>query len=155
MADFVFNISKGKVAELIQRVVDNDPAASEVNIMLLQASAADATAQDYDTYTAVLGDAGTTEANFTNYARKEITNPTVAVDDAQDRMEAQIPDQTWTAAGNGTNNTLTDLVVGYDPLGTNVDANIIPLTQHDFAVTTDGNDLTADFTTNVDFFRAA
>jgi hypothetical protein len=49
----------------------------------------------------------------------------------------------------------SDLVIGYDnDTGSGTDANITPLTQHDFAVTPDGSDITAQIATG-GFFRAS
>lgn len=157
MADFVFNVAKGHVSEYAVRVLNADPANAEFVVVLLDASVADATAEDYDDLAAVLGDAGTVEATFTNYARKttptEIANLTRTVDDVNDRVDLDVDDIVWTAAGNGANNTLTDLLFCFDSdTGAGTDANIVPCTQHDFAVTTDGSDLTAQV---ANFFRAS
>ena len=63
-------------------------------------------------------------------------------DDTNDRYDIDIPDQTWTS-------------VGYDSDTTGgTDANILPCTHHDFSVTTDGSDLTAQIDA-AGFFRAA
>lgn len=155
MADGVFNISKGKVAELAARVVANDPANSAIHVELAFGAATDATIKDYDDLSALLGDAGVDIATFTNYTDKQETAPTVTVDDSGDKMDVDMPDQTWTSAGNGTNNTLTRLFVCYDgDTGAGTDSNIVPLTFHDFAVTTDGSDLTAQFNSQ-GFFSAS
>ena len=148
MADFVFNISLGRVAE---KCVDD---VNQLLVMLLKAAEADATYRDRDTVTAVLAEAGTTEAVFTNYARKTALTATTPVDDTNDRVDIDIPDQTWTAAGNGANDTLTDLIVAYEEdVGTPADTDRKPMTSHDFAVTTDGSDLTVQFNSS-GFYRA-
>ena len=145
MADFVFNIAKGAVAEMVR------DSGSALLILLLKTAEADATMKDYDTVAALL--AGTPdEADFTNYARKTGITGTITVDDTNDRVDIDIPDQTWTAAGGASNNTLTDLVVAYENAA--ADATRIPCTNHDFAVTTDGSDLTAQVNAS-GFFRAA
>ena len=157
MADFVFNIAKGRVSELANRVNNNDPTNSAIIVMLLDNSVADATAIDYDDFAALLGDASTAEATATNYTRKTITdssgNLTVTTDDTNDRVDVDVDDIVWTSLGNGTNNDITDLVFGYDSdTGAGTDANIEPLTQHDFVVTTQGTDVTAQV---ANFFRAS
>ena len=158
MGDAVFNISKGRVVEYYNRVENNDPAASEIVIILGIGAITDATLIDLDDVAAIIADAGFTEATFTNYARKDLTNaeldPLPAPDDTNDRFEVDLPDQTFTAAGNGANDTLTRLLTVYDSTGSQTDANLKPLTFHDFAVTTDGSDLTAQFNA-LGFFRAA
>ena len=133
MADFVFNIAKGALAEKIR------DGAANVGVLLIKTAESDALMKDRDTIADVL--AGSTEADFTNYARKTGLTGTVTVDDTNDRVDVDIPDQTWTAAGGGTNNTLAKAIVFYNEAGT--DATRIPLTAHDFVVTTDGTDLTA------------
>lgn len=148
MADGVFNIAKGRVNELVNRVANNDPTDSAIIVVLLKANEADGTLEDYDDLGTLLGAAGNTEADFTNYARKTLTDADLSAtspDDTANNMEAFITDQIWTSAGGASNNTLTKLLVCYDgDTGAGTDSNIIPLTHHDFSVTTDGNDLTAD-----------
>lgn len=147
MADGVFNVAKGRVNELHNRVAGNDPANSALVLVLLQASEADATLEDYDTLAALLGAAGNTEATFTNYARKVLTDADIsasAVDDANNRRESDIPDPTWASAGGATNNTMTKLLVCYDPDTTGGDDTaLIPLTHHDYTEATSGGDITA------------
>ena len=157
MADFVFNIAKGRVAELYNRVDLNDPANAALVILVLATTGVetDATLKDVDTVTALV--AGTTnEVTNSGYARKTLTDADIAAfapDDTNDRVDLDIPDQTWTAvaAGDGWN----DLVVTYDSDTTGgTDANIVPLTQHDFVVTPDGSDITAQIAA-AGFFRAS
>lgn len=145
MADFVFNISKGAVAEKVR------DGASSLLMLLLKANEAEATLKDRDDVAAILAN-GSTEADFTNYARKTGLTGTITVDDVNDRVDIDIPDQTWTAAGGGTNNTLTKLIIAYQEAA--ADASRVPLTSHDFAVTTDGSDIIAQVNA-AGFFRAS
>ena len=158
MADSVFNIAKGRVNQLHRDVNDNDPADSAIVVVALQAANADATLEDFDTLSALLADAGNTEADFTNYARKVLTDSDIAaptVDDTNSRQDADLPDQTYTSAGGASNNTLVKLLICFDPDTTGGDdTTIIPLTQHDFAITTDGTDVVAQFNA-AGYFRAA
>ncbi|HNH39703.1 MAG TPA: hypothetical protein PK912_14765, partial [Microthrixaceae bacterium] len=56
MSDFVFNIAKGRVAELFNRVDSNDPTNSAIIVVPVDRGAAtDATLKDLDTLSAVLG----------------------------------------------------------------------------------------------------
>jgi hypothetical protein len=74
----------------------------------------------------------------------------VTVDDTNDRTDVDIADQVWTAA---TGNAISDLLVAYDPDTTGgTDADLIPLTWHDFSITPDGSDVTA---TVSNFYRAS
>lgn len=155
MADFVFNIAKGRVAEYYNRVDSNDPANSALIIVALATSGleSDATLKDLATLAAVV--AGTTnEVTNSGYARKVLTDTDLAaltVDNTNDRMPCDLPDQTWTtvAAGDGW----SKLIVCYDSDTTaGTDSNIIPLTAHDFVITPDGSDIIA---TIADFYRAS
>lgn len=150
MADFVFNVAKGRVAELFNRVDQNDPTNSAIVVVAVVATATDAAMKDYDTLSALLGDANVAEATNANYARKVLTDADIASlspDDTNDLMQVTIADQTWSSVGAGDN--WTDLILCYDGDTTaGTDANIIPLTCHDFAVTPNGGDITADVGAN-------
>jgi hypothetical protein len=157
VANFVYNVGLGRVAALAARVNANDPADSALVIMALAASGieSDAVLKDKDTFADVVA-GSTNEVTNTGYSRKVLTDTggiTVTVDDTNDRVEVDIPDQTWTGVAAGDN--WSDLVIGYDnDTGSGTDANIIPLTQHDFAVTPDGSDITAQIATG-GFYRAS
>jgi len=157
VANQVFNIALGRVAELYNRVDTNDPANSALIIVILATAGieSDAVLKDKDTLADVV--AGTTnEVTNTGYARKTLTDADLvafAPDDANDRVDLDIPDQTWTGvvAGDGWN----DFLVCYDSDTTGgTDANIVPLTMHDFIVTPDGSDITAQIAA-AGFFRAS
>jgi hypothetical protein len=119
MADFVFTNAAGASAEKIR------DSAANVGIMLLKASEGDAGLKDRATLSAITGAAGNTEADFTNYARKTALTGTVTVDAANDRVDLSIPNQTWTAAGGATNNTLVKAIVFYQDAA--ADASRVPL----------------------------
>jgi hypothetical protein len=133
MANGVFNIAKGAFVEKIR------DGASNLLILLLKTNEAEATLIDRDTVADILAN-GSTEADFTNYARTTGITGTITVDDTNDRVDVDMPDQTWTSAGGTTNNTLTKAIVAYQESA--ADSGRIPLTHHDFAATTDGSDLT-------------
>jgi hypothetical protein len=157
MANQVFNIALGRAAELYNRVDTNDPTNSALIIAILAVSGieSDATLKDKDTLADVVS--GTTnEVTNSGYARKVLTDSDIvafAPDDTNDRVDLDIPDQTWTgvAAGDGW----SDFLVCYDNDTTGgTDANIVPLTMHDFAVTPDGSDITAQIAA-AGFYRAS
>lgn len=155
MADFVFNIAKGRIAELFNRVDTNDPANSALIIVCVDVGATtDATIKDFDTLAAVLA-GGVTERSATGWGRKTLTDADItmpAPDDTNDRMDLDIADQTWTSVTAGA---VTDLIICYDSDTTGgTDTNIIPLTQHDFAITPDGSDVVAQINA-AGFFRAS
>lgn len=159
MADFVFNIAKGRVAELANRVNANDPANSVFLVTLLAATGveSDAVLKDKDDFAALVSGA-TNEATNTGYSRKTLDNTagiTVTVDDTNDRVDVDIPDQTWTGLTNDGTGAVGDLVIAYDSDSTGgTDSGIVPLTLHDFAVTPDGSDVTAQVNA-AGFFRAS
>jgi hypothetical protein len=153
MANIVFNIAKGRVVELYNRVENNDPANSAIILVPIETSGleADATLIDADTLAAVL--AGTTNEQ-TTMGRKTLTDADLAAlpapDDTNDRYEVSLPTTTWTAA---TGNAISKILVCYDSDTTGgTDANIVPLTMFDFAQTPSGADI--QMTTGV-FFRAS
>ncbi|HEX6035774.1 MAG TPA: hypothetical protein VFY83_15135 [Anaerolineales bacterium] len=156
MANFVFNIAKGRVAEFYNRVKSNDPANSALIIVAIDANGdTDATMIDRDDLAALLGGLAN-EVTNTNYARKVLTDADLvafAPDDTNDRVDLDIPDQTWTAVAAGT--AWTDLLICYDPDTTGgTDAALIPLTCHDFAITPDGSDIVAQIAA-AGFYRAS
>ncbi|TDB88361.1 hypothetical protein E1264_11815 [Actinomadura sp. KC216] len=148
MANGVFNIALGKAGYYATL-----PAASDgLVVVLLKVAQADDTLRDHDTLAAVL--AANTEADFTNYARAAAAGVVVNVNDTSNLVDADMNDITWANAGGALNNTLVKLLVCYDPAtGSGTDAEIIPLTFHDFAVTTDGSSITAQVAAT-GFFRA-
>jgi hypothetical protein len=157
MANQVFNIALGRVAELYNRVDLSDPTNAVLVIAVLATSGieSDAVLKDKDDLAAVV--AGTTnEVTNSGYARKILSDTDIAAfapDDTNDRVDLDIADQTWTAvaAGDGWN----DIVIAYDSDSTGgTDANIVPLTLHDFVVTPDGSDITAQIAAT-GFFRAS
>jgi hypothetical protein len=120
-------------------------------MLLLKTAEADATLKDRDDVAAILAN-GSTEADFTNYARKTGLTGTITVDDTNDRVDVDIPDQTWAVAGGATNNTLVKLIIAYQEAA--ADASRVPLTSHDFAVTTDTSDIVAQVNA-AGFYRAS
>jgi hypothetical protein len=158
MANQMFNISLGRSVEFYNRVKNNDPAASELVVMLLAATGieSDAVLKDFNLFSEIV--AGTTnEATNTGYAKKVLADADLlawAPDDTNDRWDLDIPDQTWTALANDGTGAISDLVIGYDPVGTQTMTDVVPMTLHDFAVTPDGSDVTAQVAAT-GFFRAS
>lgn len=155
MGNFVFNRSKGRGVEYAERINANDPANSVFVIEAIASTATDATLLDLDDFAAIESDANTAEVAQSGYARKTINDSsgmTITYDDTNDRVDVDIADQTWTAVASG-GSAWTDLVFGYDSDSTaGTDSAIKPVSQHDFAVTTDGSDITAQIAV---FLRAA
>lgn len=153
MANIVFNIAKGRVVELYNRVESNDPANSAIVLVPIETSGleADSVLIDSDTLAALL--AGTTNEQ-TTMGRKILTDADLASlpapDDTNDRFEVSLPTVTWSGA---TGNAISKIAVCYDPDTTGgTDSSIIPLTLFDFAQTPSGADI--QMTGGV-FFRAS
>lgn len=147
MADFVFNISKGRFVEHYRRVDENDGANAVLYVHVWVTTATDATLIDLDTVAAIVADVNTAEATNANYAQKQLDDTDLAAfapDDTNDWTDVDIPDQTWTSVGSG--DVWSDLSISFDPdstAGTDVDSNVIPNTWHEFVVTPNGGDITA------------
>lgn len=124
-------------------------------IEALASADTDAVMKDLDTFAAIESNASAAEQTGGTYARKSLNQAssiTVTTDDTNDRVDVDCPDQTWTAL-TVTSGSITDLVFGYDSDSTGgTDSGIVPLTQHDFAITPDGSDVTATIAV---FFRAS
>lgn len=143
MADFVFNNSLGAAAEKVRNT------SSALLVLLLTSMAADATARDYDDVAALLDDGSTNELGDASYSRKTGLTGTITIDDSNERVDVDIPDQTWSGL-SGTDPT--DLVIAVEESAS--DSGRETLTSHDFAVTTDGSDVTAQFAAS-GFYRAS
>jgi hypothetical protein len=154
VADFTFNIKKGSIAALVQRVDENDPAASTLRLVPLSASGTEAQGQDLATLAAVEADANFAEQTGGGWVRKALTDsdlaPTdYAVDNANNRVNCKVPTVTWTGPAAASNTT--GLLVVYDAAA-GADSTIVPLTHLTFAVTADGNDVVLNAG---DFLRAS
>lgn len=135
MADQVFNISLGATVEKYR-----DVNAKGI-VLLMEANEAEATLVDRDELNALFAEAGNTESVATNYARKVGLTATITVDDTNNRVDLDFPDQTFTALGPG--NALTKLVTAYEESA--AETGRIPSSHHDFTPTPDGSDLTVQF----------
>ena len=152
MANIVFNIAKGRVAELYARVENNDPSTSALILIPIETSGleSDATLIDADTVAAVL--AGATNEQ-TTMGRKTLTDTELAAvpapTDASDYNELSLPTVTWAAASG---NAISKILVAYDAnTGAGTDSDLVPLTMFDFAQTPSGADIQM---TGGAFFRA-
>lgn len=158
MADQVFNRSKGRGVEFAERVNANDPTNAVLVWDLLATTGleTDAVLLDKDTFADVVS--GTTNfATGTGWARKSLDQTggiTVTYDDTNDRVDVDCPDQTWTAVANAADD-VSKAVSGYDSDSTaGTDANIVPVTHHDFVIQPDGSDVTMQIAA-AGFLRAA
>lgn len=153
MANFVFNTAKGRTVEFYNRVESNDPAASAFIVIPIETSGLESQANLEDSISVTELLDGTTNEQ-TTMGRKTLTDTELAslpiADTTNNRYSLDLPDITWTAAAG---NAISALVVAYDnDTAAGTDANIIPLTYHDFTVTPSGTDIVA---TTAEFFRAS
>lgn len=135
MANKVTNIGKGRFVHFATLPATNDALIAVV----LEATGleADDALQDYDDLAALLAGASNEQ---TTMGRKTLTGVTVNINDTTNVASVDVADITWLAA---TGNATGKLVICYDADTTaGTDANIIPLTLHDFSVTPDGTDIT-------------
>jgi len=149
MGNGTFNIAKGEIKAFYKNVKNNAPANSALVLVMLQASQADDDLNNYDDLASLLGNAGNTEANFTNYARKVLTDADLAAipapDDTNNYITLDLPDWAISAAGGTVDNTMTKILVCYDPDTTGgTDADLVPLTHQDYTETTSGGDIQAN-----------
>ena len=144
MADFTFNIAKGRAVQLAMNVDGGSPANSRLIVHVFDdTGATEDNLVDADTIAALEAVTNVTERQTNGWERKVLTGAdvTVTVDDTNNRIDVDIPDQTWTAVTSGA---ATRLVISYDPdNATGTDSDLIPLVCMDFAITPDGSDVVA------------
>lgn len=134
MANLTFDIAKGAVAEKVR-------VGANLILVLLKVAEPDTTLQRYATLSALLAGSNV-ECNATNYVRKTIANAsvTLTVDTTNDLVMVTFANVTWTSLGGATNNSLVKLLICADGAS---DAVRVPLTAHDFVITTTGANMTA------------
>lgn len=147
MANFQFNIAKGRVNELAGRVDAGDPAASRLYVILLAATGLEAQSVLEDDATLAAVVAGTTnEATNTGYARKVLAASDIgpfAPDNTANTYGITIPSQTWTGVANDGTGAIGAFVLGYAATASPADSAIVPIFHFTFAVTPDGSDIIA------------
>lgn len=147
MADLISLPALGRFAQWYQNVLDNSPANSAIVIIALDAAEADDDLRAHATFADLLGAAGNDEADFTNYARVVFTDADAiarTVDAANNRVDVDVPDWTYSSAGGAANNNLAKIAAGYDPDSTSgTDADILVMHTHDFVQATNGGDVDA------------
>lgn len=145
---FVFNIAKGRVAELYNRVKTADPASATLLIVPVhRGSTSNSTLRDKETLSDLL--AVVTERTTGGWSRLPLVSADIAAltaDHLNDKVVLGIGQQTWpgvlVSAG-----AITDLVLCYS---TGSDATAVPLTMQAYPITPDGRGVTL---TASDFFE--
>ncbi|MYR45084.1 hypothetical protein [Streptomyces sp. SID5910] len=138
MADLVTNIGKGRHV-YYAGVAQAGTGGAVLRAVVLEAAGleGDDALQDYDTLAALLAGASNEQ---TTMGRKALSGVTVTVDDVGNKASWTAGDLVWADA---TGNPTGKVVICFDPTGAGTDAQLIPLTLHDFAVTPDGTSITA------------
>jgi hypothetical protein len=147
MADLIHNIAKGRGVELARRSNAGADASGALRISVWNSTDTDDAIRDADTVAAIEALAATIERTPVSTppwgARKIVQDAgiTLTLDDSANEYRVDIADQTWTAVPAANNST--DLGSSYDTSGTDADSVLLPMSWHDFVVTTDGSDVTA------------
>jgi hypothetical protein len=152
VATHAFNIVKGRAIELVNRVKVGDPAAARLYVIPLSTSVAQATAEDVDDFAALIT-AGAVEQTAGGWSRITIAAADITAlspDDTNNRYDADFIDLVW--AGPTAGNNVSGLVVCYASVATPTNAQLMPLSHHDFVITADGSSVTG---TVAVFYRAS
>lgn len=157
MANIVFNVAKGRAVEFYREIKENILPNSAFVIVLLRAVEVDADLKRHAHLDALFTAVGNTQANFTNYARIILTDAELAAlpapDNVNDVYKIDLPDQSYVNAGGAVNNNIVKALVCFDEdTTTGGDTNIIPITAHDWVISTDGNTINLEIPN--DFFEA-
>lgn len=162
MANDVFNQARGAVGFLMEDTLPTtslsgglSAANSRMVVVVLEVVEADDTLNNHDDLLGLTGAAGNTEATATNYSRNETAAAGITItvnNTANDMQVEKNADVTWTSV---TGNAFVKLLCCYDAdNAAGTDANILPMTYHDFSVTPNGGDITADFDQANGFWRS-
>ena len=153
----IFNGGKGRAVELYKQIKAGNPANSAFIVVMLKVGEADATLEDRANLSEVFGGANT-EADFTNYARIVWAAGDLAAlppsNNTSNRYELDFPDISIPSAGGGVDNTMTNILLCYDPDTTGgTDADIETIASFPYTEVTSGSTIGVQFP--VDAFYAA
>lgn len=117
-----------------------------IMVVLLQAAGlvADATMVNYQSLGALLS--GTSqEATFTNYSRHNLTSSSILINHntgtSPTSVSVSFSLQVWNSAGGAVNNTISKVVLVYQPTSATPDSGCLVLATMDYAGTTGGGAL--------------
>ena len=134
MADFIFDVARGREVEIYGRVDLNDPANSAFKIVVLALVGleVDSTLRTYQDLATLLA-ASNNEVTNTGYTRITLTDADLAVysvDYSAHLITLPLPTQVYTGVGVG--DTWAKALVTYDSDTTSgTDANIVPISAQD------------------------
>jgi hypothetical protein len=145
----VFNVAKGSVAEYARLPV----GGSKLTWVLLVSAGleADATLIDYATLSTLLA-ASNDEATFTGYSEQDATSIVATPDYTNDWVDLTCANPSWSPTSA---QALGKIILCYDPAGTHVAANMIPLFGDAFVLTTPTNGTITYTVTSPGFYRAS
>lgn len=155
MANLVFNTALGAVKRLVQNVEDNSPAAAVLRLHAWVApSGVDDVINNADDIAALQATANVLEATNTGYANISMdeVDITITVDNTANDVDLDLTDQVFTSVDAGDD--WTDITISYDADGSDTDANTVLLTWHDFIVSPNGGNITAQFAA-AGFYKAS
>lgn len=146
MANGIFNNALGRMVEKHHNVTNDAPTGCGFTWVILKASEADTELAKHTTLAALLGAAGNTECDATNYARVDVTGVTAPnVDQALAKVTLDLPDPTFSTLGGAANNAITKIVLVYfDDVTGGADSTGLPLCHWDYTYTTSGIDFTPE-----------
>lgn len=157
MATTVFNVGKGRFVEIYRNIKAGVRANAALVVLILQVNEAAGTLEDYLKLDTLLTAIGNTEANFTNYVRKQLVDADLPAFPGPEltgnAYEITLPDVIFSNAGGALNNTTSKCLLCYidDSVGA-VDSQIEPIIAFDYVTTTDGTNLLIEFP--ADAFKA-
>ena len=140
----VFNISKGQCVSQYLRVFNGDPSTSRLVVVGIAATGleSDTTLIRRATLADVITAGATREWTASGYSRHVYVAadlPAYSPDNVNDQALLDLPDPTWGPPVGTGGGDLAKLIVAYVPnIGTSTDAQIVPMTLHDFPWTPDG-----------------
>lgn len=141
MADFIFNVAKGRHAYYAMLTGSSDDSLIVVPIETT-GIVGDSTMEEYATLDALLAGASNEQ---TTMGRKTLASVTSTVNNTDNKVTVDGADVVWTAA---TGNDISALVVCYKPTAASADSAVIPLYKYDFVIEVDGSDVTAVINTD-------
>lgn len=145
MANGVFNNARGKIGWYGSDTLGLTGNGGIV-VVVLEAAEADDTLNNYTNLDTLLTQAGNTQWTASGYSRAvhAAADVTWSADNTANTAKLVIDtDDTWTSV---TGNAAVKLLICYDPDTTSGDdTTIIPLTYHDFSVTPNGGNITANY----------
>jgi hypothetical protein len=151
MSSLCNTYAKGRFVEKCMEPLGTD----HILVVLLQNTGlpADATLVNCQNLGAVFT-AGATEATFTNYARMALTSSAITISyntsASPTSVTVSFSAQTWNAAGGAVNNTISKVVLAYQPTATTADSGCLVLATLDYSGTTTGGALTVSLGTLTD-----